>query len=293
MKVIGASSIGHECSLYVWLTHLNVDMLTDPTSAIVFAEGKRLEEEVIARLRREGMPLITTDPTTGTQIWVAPNDLPQVGGYLDGCVKSGGENYAVEIKSASGKNYAKIRARGVGAIYPKYKSQLNCYIQWGGFDFGMWVVVNKDTGDLYRERLTLDKHLYQTDMARARQMIQDDMANDRYRTPVLQARSENPTCRFCGVRHICMNRAVPKPDCRQCMHARIGTDGKWRCVRGMLNIYSDTVCDNFVYRKALLSLAGYRVAGDVMEEGEYIGYSVRDHAGDWQKVCSLSDCRKL
>jgi len=86
--------------------------------------------------------------------------------------------------------------------------------------------VNKDTDELYQERILHDAEAGLRLLAKAQRIIGAGRPPARI--------SENPAwweCRFCDHHAVCHEGAAPERHCRSCLHASPVAEGGWHCTR--------------------------------------------------------------
>jgi hypothetical protein len=148
-----------------------------------------------------------------------------------------------------------------------------------------YLAVNKDTDELYSERLRYDRQRAEALFAKAERIITAQEPPAR-----ISERPDWYQCKWCDHHAICHGGQIPDVNCRTCCHATpeiTGTDGAWHCAYYDSAISTDTqragaACPNHRFIPALLPWR----AVDASEEGNWIEYEggVRNGGGGMSSV---------
>ena len=225
---LGASIIGHHCERFLWLTfHWAKEKKFDGRMYRLFQRGK-LEEKVICQdLRRIGCDVHEDDG--GSQY-----RLSALGGHFGGSMDAVITGYheapkqwmPVEMKTHNAKSFKDLVEKRLKDSKPMHYAQLTTYQGLSGMDkSALYFAVNKDTDDIYVERIHFDKEEFDRLMARADRIIR---ANE----PPLRC-SNDPSwwqCRLCDMHQICHGTECCEVSCRSCAHSTPNiTEGGWDC----------------------------------------------------------------
>ena len=227
---LGASLIGRPCSRQLWYTFRWTRKSAFPGRVLrLFARGQSEEDVFVADLRAAGCEVLDRDPRTGRQFQFA-----DVGGHFGGSMDAQARGleeapktwHVVEMKTHAAKSYADLQKKGVEKSKPEHYAQMQCYMHWSGLDRAYYLAVNKDTDDLYGERVRHDKAAAEKYIERARQVITSPEPLPRV--------SDDPAyylCKWCDYQHQCHGTEGPAINCRTCCHATPETDGdaRWSC----------------------------------------------------------------
>lgn len=152
---LGASSIGEECHRKLWYSFHKPKPILDPRINRIFRLGNLIEDEIIALLREAGFTVYTEDEN-GEQFGFI--DGP-VAGHIDGVILGLPEStkpHLLELKSAKDKSWKEFVKKGY-AKDPKYMAQVQIYMRKMNLENALVIVYNKDTSELYLERIKLKK----------------------------------------------------------------------------------------------------------------------------------------
>ncbi len=234
---LGASQVGDPCERAIWYAFRHC---SEPSFSgrmyRLFDRGNFEEPRVVDDLKAIGCTVHATDDT-GEQFLVKALG-GHLRGYLDGCVLGVPEApktwHVLEVKTHGAKSWRDLDKRGVKASKPKHYAQMMLYMHLTGMRRALYIAVNKDTEDLYAERIRWSKAESEALMERAKRVITQSSPPARI--------SENADCfqcRFCDARTICHPDEggpvlpVPRLSCRQCCHAEARMDGerRWVCYK--------------------------------------------------------------
>lgn len=234
---IGASVIGKECARALWL---DFRWCGSPDFSgrmyRLFDRGQREEAAFVADLQSIGMTVYEVDPSTGQQF--SFSDLGgHLGGHCDGIAtgvpQAPKAPHILEFKTHSSKSFAALKKDGVAKAKPEHMAQMQLYChwtiqQWGdnGCDRALYVAVNKDTDDIYTERIKYDKEMAEALIAKAKAIITaGDVPPEKIGGPDWYA------CKWCHHYETCHGTNVPAPNCRNCAYASAKLDGnkRWGC----------------------------------------------------------------
>ncbi|UXN70934.1 PD-(D/E)XK nuclease family protein [Devosia neptuniae] len=198
----------------------------------LFATGLVEEDRVIADLRAIGCEVVDVDESTGRQITVTACGS-HVRGKLDaeivGLPEAPSKIHVGEFKSHNAKSFAALKKDKLRKSKPLHFGQLMTYMYLRGRDRGIYVAVNKDTDEIYAERVNLDVEYVIRLLARAQRIID---AND---PPAKLHEDPNAkmafACGWCRHRPICHEHAPARTNCRTCLYSSPTEGGSWACGR--------------------------------------------------------------
>ena len=159
----------------------------------------------------------------------------------------------VEIKSINDKGFKEVCKKGIKGARPVYYAQAQIYMHWSKLDRAYFFVVNKNTDDIYGERINYDKQcaLYQID--KAAHIVCSDNPPARLYT----SGKDSFGCRFCTHKATCHEGKLAEVSCRTCAFADPVRDGTWACTRTKKTISSEeqrAACEFHVFIPALVPL---------------------------------------
>lgn len=236
---LGASSIGEECSRRIWYQfRWAKDEQFSGRMLRLFRRGNREESVVIEDLEAIGC-VVTGTGKEQFELKIAPHIVA----YPDGIIEAGvpeapAKSHVLEIKTHSAKSFATLLKEG---LPPKHYAQMQLAMHGTGIDRGLYVAVNKDTDDLYTERLRYEKETAEKIIARGQMII------DAQEAPL--GVSTDPSwyqCKMCPVASVCHKWIPADRNCRTCAHSTPVAEG-WHCARWNALIPSHvTECPSYV-----------------------------------------------
>jgi hypothetical protein len=234
---ISISILGEECERALWYEFrwASKPEVIDGLKAITFETGEIEETRLLNSLRMIGCQVDDTDER-GKQYRVSA-----VGGHVRG--KTDGKVlglpeapktwHVVEAKSMKDTYFKQVVKDGVKTGYYAHWVQLNTYCHLFGFERGLYIARNKNTGEVYCERIETDHAEAIRLFARAERII-----NMGERQPQKLHKDPNAKTAF-KCRSMCKHLAVCHQDefarvsCRSCLHSTPEMFGAalWSCAR--------------------------------------------------------------
>ena len=228
---MGASELGYECDRYLWLSfRWAKDNKFNGRMLRLFQTGQLQEQRLVDDLRSIGIEVSDKDDN-GNQ-----HRFSAIGGHFGGSMDGAGVGFpeapktwhVLEFKTSNAKGFNALVKKGVKEAKPQHWTQMQLYMGWAELTRAMYIVVNKDTDDIYNERIEFDQAAFDKMIARAEKII-------RAPEPAITI-GENAdcfTCKFCRFRDQCYHQEAPKVSCRTCAHSTPEIDGnaRWSCDR--------------------------------------------------------------
>jgi hypothetical protein len=176
----------------------------------------------------------------------------------------------VEIKTHSAKSFASLKKDGVAVSKPQHEAQMQAYMHLLGLERAAYVSVNKDTDDIYLERVRYDAEAALRLVAKAHRIIASAEPPTRI--------SEDPSwwqCRFCDHAAVCHEGKMPATNCRTCARSTPVEAGQWCCERTGKLIPVDQQrkgCGDHIFIPALIRDEQV----DAAEDGSWVEYRRTD-----------------
>lgn len=260
---LGASEIGNKCDRYLWyLFRFCCKPEFSGRMYRLFETGEREEERLIANLRSIGCTVHDRDDK-GEQFEV--NAIGgHFSGHMDGCgigvLEAPKTWHVLEFKTHNTKSFNALKNNGVQKAHPKHYCQMMVYMGLTGMTRALYLAVNKETDDIYPERVKFNKEEFDILINRADRIIKNTSIPER-----ISERSDYYECKYCSARELCFGIAekalpIPEINCRQCCHATPTMDGKkvWVCEkhkRGLSEADQLAACDYHLCLPGLISFA--------------------------------------
>ncbi len=235
---LGASIIGHECERCLWYTFRNcVKPNFDGRMYRLFETGDLEEARFVKELRAIGCEVHDVDEN-GEQFEVKALG-GHFSGHMDGVALGIPEApqtwHVLEFKTHNAKSFAKLKKEGVRVSKFQHYAQMMVYMGLAGMKRALYLARNKDTDELYSERIRYNASEFNGFMAKAERIIKAQQPPER-----IANRPDCFQCKFCAAKELCWgdtsNVAVPLPcvSCRTCCHAtpvidKGGSEARWSC----------------------------------------------------------------
>lgn len=282
---LGASLIGAECHRDLWYSFRWTRNPSFPGRILrLFERGQRDEEWIVEELRALGMYVQDRD------IEEPPDENgvhPQYrferfgghfGGGCDGVVLGVLEApktwHLLEVKTSNARRFKELQNKGVRESNPKHYAQMQVYMHGLKLRRALYVCVNKDTDDIYTERVQYDKSHAESFERIAGMVI-------RSAEPLLKI-SEDPSwyqCKWCDHAPVCHHGATDdlERNCRTCASSTPRPDGVWWCDHYGVELDGEKQregCDVHVFIPKLLP---WEIT-DASEEDRQVTYARADGA---------------
>lgn len=292
----GASMSGDECSRRTWY---GWRWITKPIHTgrmlRLFDTGNLAEGRFVADLREVGVTVYDFDirsnpmdsPGQDKQWSVRERSatMGHFGGSLDGIgigfLEAPKAWHVLEFKTHNDKSFKDLLKDGVEKSKPGHYSQMQVYMHLFSVDYpefkidridrAFYLAVNKNTDELYQERIKYDSSFGIRAVAKAAQIINNPNPPERI--------SNNPElyiCKMCHHRGTCHGTRLPPRHCRSCMHSTPGENGNWHCQKHNVILSRETELKGCVHHRYMPSLVGGAEQVDAADNGEWIDYRTMD-----------------
>ena len=227
---LGGSQIGNDCSRALWYQFRHAwRPIFDGRMLRLFETGDREEDRVVSNLRAVGVTVWERDPETGKQV-----RFTECGGHfalsLDGVGLGFAESkkpHTLEFKTMSEKNFKAMKNLGCQKSKPVYWAQCQIGMYLAELDRCYFFCVNKNTDEIFGERIKLDKKEAKGLVEKANKIVFADTPPDR-----LSEDASFWQCKWCTHWAICHGCKIPEVSCRTCSHVTPEQDGTWSCAKG-------------------------------------------------------------
>ena len=228
---LGASLIGRSCERFLWMTFRWVESKKFSGRMLRLFETGQLEEaRFVANLRRIGVDVHEVG-ADGKQ-WRVEDLGGHFGGSMDGAAVGLPEApkswHVLEFKTHNDKSFTDLVKNRVQKAKPEHYAQMQVYMGLTGMERAFYMAVNKNTDELYSERIDFDPVEFARLKARAERVINAS-------EPPLRC-SNDPSwyvCKMCDFHEHCHGTAAPLVNCRTCAHSTPVMNGnaQWDCSR--------------------------------------------------------------
>lgn len=246
---LGASVIGHKCERYLWYSFrwAFVEQFEGRMKRL-FEVGHDFEPKIIKDLRAIGVDIRSSQ----SQV----NFGKHVSGSVDGIIYSGlleapKSKHVAEFKTHSDKSFNGLLKDGVEKSKPLHFTQMQVYMYGLDIDRAFYLAINKNTSELYQERLELNKAYAIKVIERAQRITMMDAK------PVpMSFDSTWYECSYCSAKSMChKNEPTKEVNCRTCAHSTAKEDSTWYCEKWKDTIPVDAQyngCDSHVFHPELV-----------------------------------------
>lgn len=199
-KNLRASNLGHPCEryLYLLLTKWEEQKPHDKELQSIFNLGNKMEEFVIEQLKNAGFEVIT--PTQRS--WKI--DKPLITGREDLRIKDeNGELLPCEIKGLSPMEFERLNSiedflNSKKYYIRAYPTQLFIYMYKFAKEHGLFILVNKLTGEIKPIDVYMDYNFGEAQLQKAERIYK---AIDEKKTP--EPCADCSVCENCSLQHVC------------------------------------------------------------------------------------------
>lgn len=276
---LGGSQIGNPCGRALWYQFRWCDSAVfDGRMLRLFETGDREEQRIVDNLRSIGVTVWDKDPETGKQI-----RFEECGGHfalsLDGVGQGfleSGQPHTLEFKTMNEKNFRALERDGLEKAKPIYYAQCQIGMHLSEIDRCAFIAVNKNTDEIYMERVKRDMAIGLQLVAKAREIIFTDKPPQK-----LNSDPSYYMCKFCDYRHVCHEGRPPEVNCRTCAHATPEQDGTWTCA---LDRSFGTACEQHLFNPYAMPWELSDAGPDWIEYTTQDGEVIRNHYGNSQSI---------
>jgi hypothetical protein len=276
---LGGSVLGRECERQNWYAFrwVTTGEKFDGRMLRLFDRGQREEAVFVQELRGIGCTVHDIDPSTGSQFRFKSVG-GHAGGSIDGVALGVPEApktwHVLEAKTHKASSFSALAKQGVQAAKPEHYAQMQIYMRWGQLTRALYLAVNKDTDELYAERVREDSAAQDALEAKAARIIYAPEP-----LPGISTDAAFYKCKFCPAAQVCHGTAAPAMSCRTCLHAtpEPDGDGRWSCAKWKQDIPLDAQaagCGHHLFIPALLSKWG--AVDDASEAEGWVQYKAPD-----------------
>lgn len=231
---LGASVIGRKCAREIWyMFHWVVERGFDGRMERLFEAGHAAEERIANDMRSIGILVHTVD-----ERFITPeNPKPQFrigmfngwfGGSMDGCAffipEAPKTWHVVEFKTHNAKSFALLRKLGVEKAKYEHYCQMQIYMGMTGMTRAFYTAENKDTSELYKERVRFNPTVYKALVDKAYNLLWGLGIPGR-----ISSDPQSEDCRYCDFQLVCHYKREPLRNCRTCAWQELGRDGNFYC----------------------------------------------------------------
>jgi hypothetical protein len=202
-RYLGMSAVGRDCLRRTWLAYNGHEPSGQTDKAKmhrVFRMGHIIEGFVKDLLRGAGFEI------TGEQTEFEDFD-GRFRGHCDGIIKGVTlKDHILEVKSASALNFENMKRHGITRTKPEYAGQIQLYMGYAGLERGLFAVMNKNTQEIYTERVHFDRAAFGFLRERAAMILESAEAPPASAGGCYFCEFNGPACQNAGRCGTCANR---------------------------------------------------------------------------------------
>lgn len=223
---MGCSLLGHPCDRYLWLNFRWAAQEKFPGRMLrLFRRGHMEEATVVKDLKSIGC-VVTDYGDEQSRVDFGAH----VSGSLDGIIQSGlpmsKKPHLLEIKTHNQKSFDALKKDGVAKTKPMHFVQMHIYMYGKGLERAIYYAVNKNTDEIYTERVRLDKAIAVQYIERGKRIA----LSDRMPEPLPGGSPTWFQCKFCPAYSMCwQKKPTQNVNCRTCAHSTAKPDSTWTC----------------------------------------------------------------
>lgn len=219
---IGASAIGSPCTAALAFSLRGFpDNPTQARLKRIFRLGYKIEDEVVADLKRAGLGVMERDGLTGKQ-YAFQEHGGHVRGHADGMIELGDEVVLLEIKSMGDGPFGKYKSGGVKNSHPKYYDQCQMMMGLSGTRKCLFIAYCKNNSEYHVEFIEFDVFEYSFLQTKIETVMRGEARK-------ISVDETDWRCRDCSKSDVCWKQSPVQTACRTCAHARPIDDGSWWC----------------------------------------------------------------
>lgn len=216
---LGGSQIGEECARKLWYSFRWANESEfDGRMLRLFDRGDREEFQFVKELKAIGCEVHDVDGE-GNQFAVSDHN-GHFSGHMDGVLRGIPEApktwHLAEFKTHNDKSFKDVKNKGVEKSKPTHFAQMQVYMHLAEpkLKRALYLAVNKNTDDLYVERVRYDRGKAEALLTKAGEIITSTMPPDK-----ISEDPDNFACLWCDCKSVCHGRAIMEPTCRSCTHS--------------------------------------------------------------------------
>ena len=271
---LGASVIGKPCDRALWYEFrwAHPPQSFEGRMLRLFRTGHIEEARMIEWLRMAGVEIEGAAEDGQLEVEACGGHFRgHMDGIATGIVEAPKTPHLLECKTHNAKSFAQLRKHGVAVAKPEHVAQMQVYMHLRGLTRAFYLAENKDTSELYAERVRYDAAQAAALMAKAERIIFADQPPARI--------SDDPdsfACRFCPAILLCHAGDAALRNCRTCLHAApCSGGGRWHCARHAMDLdrqQQERGCPHHLYLPGLVP--GEQIDAD--PECETVTYQMVD-----------------
>lgn len=214
---LGASVIGEPCERRLWYKfRWALKEVHSGRMLRLFEYGHEAEARFEKNLVAAGCEVVCRDERN-EQFRVYDHG-GHFGGSCDGIGRGLAEApktwHVLEFKTHSAKSFAQLEKVGLEKHKPLHVAQTQVYMGYMELTRSFYLAENKDTDELWSDRIRFDADKFEALRAKALRIIEAKGP-----LPRISSDPSSWSCKFCEFTPICHGTALPEVNCRTCCHS--------------------------------------------------------------------------
>ena len=288
---LGASMIGQECTRALWYGFRHCDR-ESLTGLEYRSRGSNQADQICRDLHAIDCEVHQENPEAGH-----PFTFQSVAGHFQGCVDGCCRGvpeaprawHTIKYAAHDAKGYRKL-AKGLLKAYPEAYAECILHMHFLGMKRALYAAENRDTRELYTERIKYDKRQATALLQRAERIVSAAVPPEK-----LSDKSDYWVCRSCSFHMLCHGSEPPVSavacvvGCRNCVHSTPEMDtetGRWSCAKYNLTLsreQQDTGCTDHLFIPDLVNFADPINAEHDPVNGDWTEYKNHADGATWRQ----------
>jgi hypothetical protein len=217
---VNMSDVAHECERSIWYKFrwaCTPETITGVKQRR-FDTGNLEEERLLDDLESAGMQVERLDPATGSQFRVELADgwlRGKMDGRVIGLPEAPQTLHVVEAKSLNERGFKDVTKKQIKDGMPSHYAQCQSYMAAEKLTRCLYIAVNKNTDELYAERIEYDRDFVDRLIAKVRRIVAADVAPPKA-FPDVKSKAAF-VCQWCPAKPQCHEQEFARVNCRTCI----------------------------------------------------------------------------
>lgn len=225
---LGSSFIGNECLRQIWFDWRGFARESFKGRMLrLFGTGHLQEDRIVQDLRDAGFSVWNVDEKTGQQFQFIDSTghfITKMDGVIKGVLTRESQPHALEIKTHNDKSFKELLKKGVKESKPLHYAQVQITMALSNLRRTIYVALNKNDEQFEVFRIKEDKDEQEKLFKKINTLYEA-----RLRPAGISEDAGSFGCKFCDMKHVCVNKVAPLLHCRTCRMCTPGVEGKWVC----------------------------------------------------------------
>jgi hypothetical protein len=221
-EYLGISQMGNNCANYLWLTFrwAKARKITTRQERL-FGRGHIEEERIIKELK-----------SIGYNVESQQEEIIDAEGHIRGHIDSTllipelSEKFLVEFKGLNDRWFNTVKSKKLKNVFDEYYAQTCTYAYYKEYDKILFIIINKNTEELYFEIINVDKDFAIKNIKRGVDIVNSPVPMEKVSNDPSYFKCKAFKCEFYS---ICHENDNYDKNCRTCSKSSPYYNGKWFC----------------------------------------------------------------